>query len=169
MPISVRGHHKPGSVSATGIVSTSAAVAAIHLLRLLPDGSSSQPGPLGAKRSCLREGGARPLFGLAPGGVCHAGSVTSAPVRLYRTLSPLPVRFCLHRRYTLCGTFPELGPKALPGGRYPPPLFRGARTFLASRWNTRLPQPPDKAPHTERAGCRKAGPFDSWVSVIRAA
>ncbi len=33
----------------------------------------------------------RPLFGLAPGGVCHAASVTSRAVRSYRTLSPLPV------------------------------------------------------------------------------
>ena len=32
-----------------------------------------------------------------------------------------------HRRYALCGTFPEI---AL-GGRYPPPSYRGARTFLA--------------------------------------
>ena len=31
------------------------------------------------------------LFGLAPGGVCHATSVTGRPVRPYRTLSPLPV------------------------------------------------------------------------------
>lgn len=31
---------------------TSAAAAAIHLDRLLPDGSSSQPGPLGAKHAC---------------------------------------------------------------------------------------------------------------------
>src|SRR5690606_16444704 len=35
--------------------------------------------------------GARPLFGLAPGGVCHASAVAGAPVRSYRTLSPLPV------------------------------------------------------------------------------
>ncbi len=32
-----------------------------------------------------------PLFGLAPGGVCRAASVTSRAVRSYRTLSPLPV------------------------------------------------------------------------------
>jgi len=30
------------------------------------------------------------LFGLAPGGVCHAAAVTSRAVRSYRTLSPLP-------------------------------------------------------------------------------
>ncbi len=33
---------------------------------------------------------APPLFGLAPGGVCHADRVAEAPVRSYRTLSPLP-------------------------------------------------------------------------------
>jgi len=32
------------------------------------------------------------LFGLAPGGVCHASTVTSAAVRSYRTFSPLPCR-----------------------------------------------------------------------------
>jgi hypothetical protein len=32
----------------------------------------------------------------------------------------------LHRRSALCGTFPRLAS----GGHYPPPLFRGARTFL---------------------------------------
>jgi serine/threonine protein phosphatase 1 len=53
--------------------------------------------------------GSRPLFGLAPGGVCQANAVTSAPVRSYRTLSPMPVPFRGHRRYTLCGTFPDPG------------------------------------------------------------
>ena len=47
---------------------------------------------------------APPLFGLAPGGVCRASPVTRAPVRPYRTLSPLP----LTRRSALCGTFPRL-------------------------------------------------------------
>ncbi len=31
-----------------------------------------------------------PLFGLAPGGVCHATSVARRAVRSYRTISPLP-------------------------------------------------------------------------------
>ena len=31
------------------------------------------------------------LFGLAGGGVCHAGDVTIAAVRSYRTISPLPL------------------------------------------------------------------------------
>src|SRR5882724_9507172 len=42
------------------------------------------------RRYRLREQPALPsLFGLAPGVVCHAGSVTGAAVRSYRTFSPL--------------------------------------------------------------------------------
>ncbi len=41
--------------------------------------------------ACPANSARRPLFGLAPGGVCYADPVTSAPVRSYRTLSPLPV------------------------------------------------------------------------------
>jgi len=64
----------------------------------------------------LPKKGARPLCGLAPGGVCHAGPVTRPPVRSYRTLSPLPVpriRFFGHRRFALCGTFPKFRPEDL--------------------------------------------------------
>jgi len=42
----------------------------------------------------LKTAHARPLFGLAPGGVYHAGRVTEAPVSSYLTLSPLP-RTCV--------------------------------------------------------------------------
>ena len=44
-------------------------------------------GPPGPRRA-----GSTVLLGLAPGGVCRARHVTAAPVRSYRTLSPLPVR-----------------------------------------------------------------------------
>jgi hypothetical protein len=40
------------------------------------------------------------LFGLAPGGVYPAITVTSNAVRSYRTISPLPARW----RYIFCGT-----------------------------------------------------------------
>jgi hypothetical protein len=53
---------------------------------------AANPDPLGRSplpvRSCDRLD-AGSLFGLAPGGVCHAGVVTKAPVRSYRTLSAL--------------------------------------------------------------------------------
>ena len=38
----------------------------------------------------LKTAHAHPLFGLAPGGVYHAGRVAEAPVGSYPTLSPLP-------------------------------------------------------------------------------
>ncbi|ANY20918.1 hypothetical protein A6F68_02420 [Tsuneonella dongtanensis] len=83
-----QGACKPGSVRRAVSRRTHAAGAAIHLGRALPRGSSSQPGSLGTKRPCFR---ARPLFGLAPGGVCRASPVTRTPVRSYRTLSALPL------------------------------------------------------------------------------
>ena len=45
------------------------------------------PGPATALPSCEDAGS---LFGLAPGGACHAVPVTRSAVRSYRTLSPLP-------------------------------------------------------------------------------
>jgi hypothetical protein len=79
------------------------------------------PGPATALPACADAGS---LFGLAPGGACHAASVASGPVRSYRTLSPLPLP--KERRSALCGAIPGV----TPGGRYPPPCRRGARTFL---------------------------------------
>src|SRR3569832_1103869 len=64
------------------------------------------------------------LFGFAPGGVYHAGSVAGPAVRSYRTFSPLlPPR---RERFVLSGTFPGVAP----AGRYPAPYVKGARTFL---------------------------------------
>ena len=86
------------------------------------------------------------LFGLAPGVVCHAGSVAGAAVRSYRTFSPLlafaacaataqqargPVAPKPQRgeggRFVLCGTVPGVAP----AGCYPSPYVDGARTFLS--------------------------------------
>lgn len=55
----------------------------IHLGRQLPDASRDLPGAYSAERT-------RPLFDLAPGGVCHATYVTTSAVCSYHTLSPLP-------------------------------------------------------------------------------
>ncbi len=57
---------------------------AIHLGCTSPRTSGGLPGS-GAGRAIA------PLFGLAPGGVCHAVPVTRNAVRSYRTFSPLPV------------------------------------------------------------------------------
>ena len=70
----------------------------------------------------------RPLFGLAPGGVYLATSVSRSPVRSYRTLSPLPVLLIESSAVYSLWHFPLLAkasPRALPGT-----LPYGARTFL---------------------------------------
>ncbi len=59
-----------------------------------PAPRATNPGGWAWKRAWLRgdcSPQARPpLFGLAPGGVCHAASVAGSAVRSYRTVSPLP-------------------------------------------------------------------------------
>ncbi len=101
----------------------------IPLVPPLPTGSSCQPGPLGSK---FPAGGrlpdqprARPLFGVAPGGACRAGPVTSPAVGSYPTVSPLPA--ANGGRFHFCGAFPRV----TPAGRYPAPFLHGVRTFLA--------------------------------------
>jgi hypothetical protein len=79
-------------------VSVPLRVIAIRLGRPLLTGSSSLPG------SQTQRAAAPPLFGLAPRGVYHAGNITAAAVRSYRTFSPLPLTPKCKRRYILCGT-----------------------------------------------------------------
>jgi len=54
------------------------------------------------------------LFGLAPGGVCRATTVTSRAVRSYRTISPLPAippaRGVCASAVSFCCTFRGLAP-----------------------------------------------------------
>ena len=45
------------------------------------------------RRACRPMADVSPLFGLAPGGACHARYVAVPAVRSYRTLSPLPRRW----------------------------------------------------------------------------
>ena len=68
---------------------------------------------------------ARPLLGLAPGGVCPATAVASGAVRSYRTFSPLPAAEAAWAVYFLWHFPWARAPQALPGT-----LSCGARTFL---------------------------------------
>ncbi len=87
------------------------------------------------------------LFGLAPGGVYPATSVTKSAVRSYRTISPLPLKnseavcFLLH--------WPSVHTaQALPGT-----LPSGARTFLNTKNDTATAWPtPRLNATTERSG-----------------
>jgi hypothetical protein len=69
------------------------------------------------------------LFGLAPGGACHAVPVARSAVGSYPTLSPLPAPLARLGRFAFCGAIPRIAP----GGRYPPPCHCGARTFLDAK------------------------------------
>ena len=105
----------------------------------------------------------RPLFGLAPGGVCRATSVAGRPVRSYRTVSPLPVPpRGGHRRSALCCTFHRL---AAPGS-YPAPC--PAELGLSSGdASGRSPRPPAILTHvleTQVPRCRKVGPGEPHSS-----
>jgi len=109
--------------------------------------------------ACAGSGSAPSLFGLAPGGVCHAACVAAAAVRSYRTVSPLPSPRSQNvgwgRRSRLCGTFPRLAP----AGRYPAPYVHGARTFLPGHLSVlagAAVQPTDRGVNGRR-GCPRQG------------
>jgi len=78
-------------------VSVPLRAAVIPLGRPLLAGSSDLPGSQAGRAA------PPPLFGLAPRGVYPASGITSAAVRSYRTISPLP--HLAARRYIFCGTF----------------------------------------------------------------
>jgi len=95
-----------------------ACVTAIPLGRRSPGASSNLPGRLDPDiipKRVLAHGFAPSLFGLAPGGVCHAAGVTVDAVRSYRTFSPLPQ---LNNRHG--GMFSV----ALSLGSHPPDVIR---------------------------------------------
>ncbi len=116
------------------------AAATIHLGDGLLRSSSSQPGPsqqkLEAKYLC-EIGPEEPLTRAAPIWPCSewglpCGDCHQPPGALLPHPFTLACKVTLHRRFALCGTFPQLLPQSASlGGRYPPLLFRGARTFLA--------------------------------------
>ncbi len=93
-------------------------------------GRLAQPTRTTTRKHRCRCPGVPSLFGLAPGGVCRAASVTVRAVGSYPTVSPLPAGSAPKggqgRRSVLCGTFPGVAP----AGRDPAPCLRGARTVL---------------------------------------
>jgi hypothetical protein len=77
------------------------------------------------------------LFGLAPGGVYRAISVTGDPVRSYHTVSPLPAR-------TLAVYFLWHCPAGHPDLHFASTLPSGARTFLDLRARRLSPSSTDR-------------------------
>ena len=107
----------------------------IYLGPTLPAGSSGLPED-GTGRPCSvrRSGRTVLLFGLAPGGVCTTPALLRAPVRSYRTISPLPRK----RGGMFLWHFPSSRlARVLPGT-----LPGGARTFLPPDKSGRRPPSP---------------------------
>ena len=68
----------------------------IPLAYASPRSSSDLPGGLYVGHTLQPQALLASLFGLAPGGVCHAESVATRAVRSYRTISPLPAPLARH-------------------------------------------------------------------------
>ena len=135
---SVRGRHKPGSVPRP--------VCQKHQRRSSSHSSRRRIAPplqqptraVGTKHPSL---GPESPWRAAPIRPCSGWGLPCGPrCRSPGALLPHPFTLTdLNRRFALCGTIPWLGASSSPGGRYPPPLLRGARTFLGCQryWNTR--------------------------------
>ncbi len=138
---------------------------AIHLGPASPRTSGSQPGPAGGEAAPGAKGPARSLFGLAPGGACHAGPVARTAVGSYPTVSPLP-------RWP--GAVSSLW-------RYPSACAGRALPGAAAPWSPDFPRcaapRPSSHPHNARLGVERrrrnpacAGPLcGAWVGGARAA
>ena len=114
-------------------------VTAIHLVRMLPPVSCNLP-EWQARKSAASKACVSFLFGLAPGGVYLATSITGCAVGSYPAFSPLPVWtggiFLWHfpwgcPRRTLSGTvipwspdFPHLSPFGIEKARLPDQLTK---------------------------------------------
>ena len=99
------------------------------------------------------------LFGFAPGGVCHAGSVAGTAVRSYRTFSPLPA-------YAACAA------TARQARGLAAPKPKGRRRAVRSLWHFPWGHPrrtlsgtacqgsPDFPPRRPFGTCRSGRPAD---------
>ena len=152
---------KPGSVHPLRDWAT------IPLGTPLPTCSSNQPGRRAGTRACA-----------APIRSCSRWGLPCRPRHRARgALLPHPFTVASPKRSpsALCGTFPRVAP----GGRYPPPSFRGARTFLDMTSMTRPPGPLVAAPVAAAGGNGKpqrkgprgslhAGLLDDEAAPVRA-
>lgn len=161
-----RGACKPGSVMRRGIAkfprTTSAAPAAIPLGLALPQGSSSQPGRSQSLASAFAW--ASDLGRNTPATNCSAtrrpysallrvGFAMPLPLPVARCAFTAPFHPCCHANrkigelsgllsVALSLNRPHPERRGQPGGRYPPPLFRGARTFLGLLAKDAAARPP---------------------------
>ncbi len=106
-------------VKPDSVMTHSGVTAIIHLAPRLLTGSSDLTRGLRADHPTL-------LFGLAPGGVCQASTITGEPVSSYLAISTLPA---CGWRYVFCGTFPRSLGAAISGH----PVLRSPDFPLSTR------------------------------------
>ncbi len=140
----------------------SPAWAAIHLGYGLLRSSSSQPGRLGQNNPAIPASGsgAPPLFGLAPGGVCHAGVVTNGPGALLPHPFTLACETALRTRRSIGGIlsvalsldFASKDTRRAGVTRHPCFMEPG----LSSNETLAAARPPGKMAYSAGAGIREA-------------
>lgn len=89
----------------------------------------------------------RPLFGIAPGGACRAGSVASPAVGFYPTVSPVPCQARgepLKQQGSLFSVALSLG--------LPPPGVTRHPCFMESGLSSKASQPPRSSSHPRDVG-----------------
>jgi len=136
----------------------------------LPAGLKLPTRASGVRRPCGRyrrtdHDRARPLFGIAPGGACHAGPVARPAVGFYPTVSPLPV----HARAVSFSVALSLGLPQPGVTRHR--CLPGARTFLGAlpRGRPALRANPGYGVAARRStGKRRARSSASAASVVSA-
>ena len=135
--------------------------AAIPLDRLSPDGSRDRPGRLGRRGLPALRPTRRPYSVLLQAGLAMPSRSPGPRWALTPPFHPYPSSPCgFGRRFAFCGAIPGVAP----GGRYPPPFRRGARTFLphavTSMRATARPSDPRVLVDADRRHV-KAAPFQS--------
>jgi hypothetical protein len=115
---------KPGSVPSA---CEHANATIIPLDRPLPDGSRDLPGRLGRRRPAgLLDQRDAPIWSCSRRGLpCRPGYPVRGGLLPHPFTLTISANGC-ERRFAFCGAIPRV----TPGGRYPPPCRRGARTFL---------------------------------------
>ena len=128
--IKCQGACKPGSVARSVSFRTTPALAAIPLGRALPHGSSNQPGRSMRNTSADPcEPARRPYSVLLRVGFAVRRLLPAPRCALTAPFHP----YLINQAVCSLWHFPlakDRNPS--PGGRYPPPSFRGARTFLGT-------------------------------------
>ena len=157
LPGGIRGRHARTACKPDSVRAPKRPWMTIHLTHPSPGRSSRQPG------SPAGDADAGSLFGVAPGGACHAVPVARSAVGPYPTVSPLPARMRAVCSLWRCPS--ALAGRALPGTVSPwsPDFPRPRRAAVIQ------PSAPDAARPARAPGQAAPAPAQGQSSATRAA